>query len=27
VTVTVRRNGATKHLPVKLGVQPASPSS
>jgi putative serine protease PepD len=27
VTVTVRRNGATKQLSVKLGVQPASPSS
>jgi S1-C subfamily serine protease len=27
VTVTVKRDGATKHLSVKLGVQPASPSS
>jgi putative serine protease PepD len=27
VTVTVHRKGATKHLSVTLGVQPASPSS
>ncbi len=27
VTVTVKRDGSTKHLSVKLGVQPASPSS
>jgi putative serine protease PepD len=27
VTVTVRRDGSTKHLSIKLGVQPASPSS
>jgi len=27
VTLTVRRDGTTKHIPVKLGVQPASPSS
>jgi putative serine protease PepD len=27
VSVTIRRDGATKHLSVKLGVQPASPSS
>src|SRR4029077_16851024 len=27
VTVTSRRSGATKHLSVKLGVQPISPSS
>ncbi|HKC77143.1 MAG TPA: trypsin-like peptidase domain-containing protein [Gaiellaceae bacterium] len=27
VSVTVKRAGATKHLSVKLGVQPASPSS
>ncbi len=27
VTVTIRRSGATKHLSVTLGVQPASPSS
>jgi putative serine protease PepD len=27
VTVTVKRKGATKHLSVTLGVQPASPSS
>ncbi|HLY85646.1 MAG TPA: trypsin-like peptidase domain-containing protein [Gaiellaceae bacterium] len=27
VPVTVKRNGATQHLSVKLGVQPASPSS
>jgi S1-C subfamily serine protease len=27
VTVTVRRHGQTKHLSLKLGVQPSSPSS
>jgi len=27
VTVTIKRKGATKHLSVTLGVQPASPSS
>ena len=27
VTVTIRRHGATKHLSMTLGVQPASPSS